>query len=111
MLQYVIVYQGGSQPSSPERCKQHFAKYMDSLSSLGDAAVSALNPLRSANTVSPDGTESSGSATTISGYTIIEASSMEAALAVARACSFLDTGGALEVSELAEMPGLKYRLQ
>jgi hypothetical protein len=41
------------------------------------------------------------------GYTIVEADSMEAALAMARACPFLDIGGSLEVSELMEMPGSK----
>jgi hypothetical protein len=42
----------------------------------------------------------------MSGYTIIEAGSMEAALAIAQTCPFLDTGGSLEVSELVEMPGM-----
>ena len=43
----------------------------------------------------------------MSGYTIIEADSMETALEMAKACPFLDIGGSLEVSELAEMPGQK----
>ena len=29
MPQYVMVYLGGNQPSSPEEGKQHFAKYME----------------------------------------------------------------------------------
>ena len=33
MPQYVIVYLGGDQPSSPEEGKQHFAKYKEWLSS------------------------------------------------------------------------------
>lgn len=37
-------------------------------------------------------------------YTLIEAESMEAALAIAKACPVLDIGGSLEVSELGEMP-------
>ena len=43
----------------------------------------------------------------MSGYTIIQADSMEAALEIAQACPFLDIGGTLEVSELGEMPGVK----
>jgi hypothetical protein len=105
MPQYVIVYLGGEQPSSPEEGKQHFSKYMDWLSSLGDSAVSPANPLKDTSTVSPDGTVSPGGTTTMSGYTIIEADSMEAAMAIAKACPFLDIGGSLEVSELIEMPG------
>ena len=43
----------------------------------------------------------------MSGFTIIRAVSMEAALLIAKDCPFLDTGGSLEVSELIEMPGQK----
>jgi hypothetical protein len=41
----------------------------------------------------------------MSGYTIVAADSMEAALEMAKACPFLDIGGSLEVSELMQMPG------
>jgi len=105
MPQYVIVYIGGNQPSSPEEGKQHFAKYKEWLSSLGDSAVSPANPLKNTCTVNPDGTVTTGGTTTMSGYTIIEADSMEAALEIAKACPFLDIGGSLEVSELMQMPG------
>jgi len=105
MTQYLIVYLGGDQPSSPEEGKQHFSKYMAWLSSLGDSAVSPANPLKNTSTVNTDGTVTDGGATKMSGYTIIEADSMEAALTIAKACPFLDIGGSLEVSELVEMPG------
>jgi len=102
-----MVYLGGNPPSSPEEGKQHFAKYMDWISSLGDSAVSPANPLKNTTTVNPDGTATSGGTTTMSGYTIVAADSMEAALSIAKACPFLDIGGSLEVSELVEMPGQK----
>lgn len=105
MAQYVIVYLGGNQPATPEEGKQHFAKYMEWLSSLGDAAVSPANPLKDTSTVNPDGTVTSGGTSTMSGYTIVEADSMDAALSIAKACPFLEIGGSLEVSELMQMPG------
>lgn len=105
MAQYVIVYIGGNQPATPEEGKQHFAKYMEWLSSLGDAAVSPANPLKDTSTVNPDGTVTSGGTSTMSGYTIVEADSMDAALSIAKACPFLEIGGSLEVSELMQMPG------
>jgi hypothetical protein len=107
MPRYVIVYLGGNQPSTPEEGKQHFAKYMDWLSSLGDAAVSPANPLKDTSTVHPDGTVTAGGTSAMSGYTIIEADSQDAALSIAKACPFLEIGGSLEVSELMEMPGQK----
>lgn len=105
MAQYIITYLGGDQPSSPEEGKQHFAKYKEWLASLGDSAVSPANPLKNTNTVNSDGTITTGSTTSMSGYTIIDADSMEAALTIAKACPFLDIGGSLEVSELIQMPG------
>lgn len=107
MPQYVIVYLGGDQPTSPEESQRHFSKYMDWLSSLGDSVVSPANPLKNTSTVKPDGTVAAGGATTMSGYTVIEADSMEAALSTAKACPFLDIGGSLEVSELVMMPDQK----
>ena len=105
MAQYMIIYLGGDQPASPEEGKQHMEKYRAWLSSLGDSAVSPANPLKGTNTVNPDGTVTAGSTTSMSGYTIIEADSMEAALEIAKACPFLEVGGSLEVSELMQMPG------
>jgi hypothetical protein len=105
MNQYIISYLGGNQPSTPEEGKQHFAKYKEWLSSLGEAAVSPANPLKNTHMVGSDGAVTTGSTTTMSGYTIIEADSMESALAAAKACPFLDIGGSLEVSELMKMPG------
>jgi len=105
MPQYVIVYLGGDQPSSPEEGKQHFAKYKAWLSSLGAAAVSPANPLKNTSTVNSDGTVTTGGTTSMSGFTIIDADSMEAALSIAKSCPFLDIGGSLEVSELIQMPG------
>jgi hypothetical protein len=107
MPKYVIVYLGGNPPSSPEEGQQHFARYMDWLSSLGNAAVSPANPFKNTSTVKPDGTVSAGSTTAMSGYTIIEVDSMEAALSMVKACPFLEIGGSLEVSELVDMPGQK----
>jgi len=105
MTQYVIVYLGGDQPSSPEEGKQHMAKYMEWLSALGESAVSPANPLKNTSTVNSDGTVTTGGTTTMSGYTIIDVDSMDEALSIARDCPFLDIGGSLEVSEIMQMPG------
>jgi hypothetical protein len=107
MSKFIIVYLGGNQPSSPEEGQQHFAKYMEWLDSLGDSAVSPANPLKDTTTVNPDGRVTAGGTTTMSGYTIVSADSMESALSIAMTCPFLDIGGSLEVSELVEMPDQK----
>ena len=105
MAQYIIAYLGGNQPSSAEEGKQHFEKYKEWLSSLGESAVSPANPLNNTSTVNPDGSVISGSISSMSGFTIIESETIEKALEVAKACPFLEIGGSLEVSELMQMPG------
>ena len=107
MPQYVITYIGGDQPPSPEEGKKHRLKYMSWLSTLGDSAVSPMNPFKNTSTVNPDGTVTNGSKTSMSGYTIINANSIEEAVSVAKTCPFLEIGGSLEVSELMQIPGKK----
>ena len=104
MTQFVFVYLGGNQPSSPEESSKHFDKYLGWLKSLGDAVVTPTIPLKDTHTVSPDGTIGVGGSSAMSGFSIIKAESMEAALSIARDCPFLEIGGSLEVSEMMQMP-------
>ena len=104
MKQFVLVYLGGNQPSSPEEASQHFEKYMGWLKSLGDSVVIPTIPLKDTNTVSSDGTVREGGSSAMSGFSILKAESIEAALAIAQECPFLEIGGSLEVSEMMEMP-------
>jgi hypothetical protein len=104
MAQFVFVYLGGNQPSSPEEASNHFSKYMEWLSSLGDSVVIPTIPLKDTNTVNADGTIREGGSSAMSGFSIIKADSMEAALSIAKACPFLEIGGSLEVSEFMQMP-------
>lgn len=104
MTKFVFVYLGGNQPSSPEEANKHFEKYMGWLTSLGDAVVFPTIPLKDTTTVRSDGSVEIGGASSMSGFSIIKAESMEAALKIAQACPFLEIGGALEVSEMMEMP-------
>ena len=104
MSKYILTYFGGDEPATPEEGKKHFAKYQEWLGSLGNAAVSPMNPFRSTVTVNPDGSTTAGSNTRYTGYTVLEADSSEEAIHMAQSCPFLDIGGTLEVSELIEMP-------
>lgn len=104
MAQFMISYIGGNPPATPEEGQAHMAKYKAWLAGLADAAVSPANPLKGTTTVNADGSISEGGSSGMSGYTVVEADSMEAALDIARACPFLDIGGSLEVSELIKMP-------
>jgi len=52
--------------------------------------MSPANPLKNMNLVNFDGTVTTGDSMSMSGYTIIEADSIETALSKAKACPFRD---------------------
>ena len=103
MANFLMTYFGGKPPASPEEGKAHRVQYQQWLAGLGDVAVSPMNPLKHIQTIQADGSASSGSASQLSGYTIVAAESMEEAVAIAKACPFLAAGGTLEVGELVDM--------
>ena len=105
MPQYIFVYLGGEYPANPEEGQQHFEKYQQWLNSLGKAVVSPAVPFKDTHTVQPDGSTSPGSISAMSGLSILRLPSMEAALAAAQSCPFLEINGTLEVSEMIEMSG------
>ena len=106
MARYMLIYLGGNPPATPEEGKAHMAKYQQWLADLGDTAVSPANPIKDSSVVNSDGSITEGSSIGMSGFTVVEAESKDAALAIAKACPFLATGGSLQVSEMIEMPNM-----
>ena len=94
-----------NQPTDEEEGAKHFQKYREWLGSLGDALISSANPLKDTNVITPDRNVASGSTTEISGFTVIQADTMQIAVELARSCPFLEIGGTLEVSEMMRMDG------
>ena len=105
MAQFIIIYLGGEQPARAEAATEHMEKYREWLASLGDAVVSALNPLKDTHVISSKDSVTPGSSTAMSGFTIIQANSLGAVLEMSKTCPFLDINGTLEVSELMQMGG------
>lgn len=103
MNQYLISYFGGEPPKTPEAGQEHFKQYKAWLANLGDEVISPMNPLKNANSIQPDGAVSEGSRTNLSGFTIVKAENIQAALDMAKACPFLNIGGSLEVAQLVDM--------
>jgi hypothetical protein len=103
MPQYIFVYLGGEYPTNPEEGQKHFEKYQKWLTSLGNAVISPAIPFKDTHTVRSDGRTSPGTMSAMSGMSIIQAGSMEEALAAAQSCPFLEIKGTLEVSEMIEM--------
>jgi len=103
MSEYIIAYHGGKKPESPEEGAKHMAKWKAWISDLGDAVVNPGTPLGPSKTVSSDGVADDGGPNPLSGFSIVRADSMDAALEMAKACPTLDLDGTLEVAQVMKM--------
>ena len=103
MPNFMLTYLGTPQISSPEEKQDHMQKYHQWITDLGDAALSAMNPLKNVSVVDSEGNITDGGETGMSGFTIVTADSVNAALEIAQACPFLKVGGRLEVAQMIEM--------
>ncbi len=102
MPNYIIAYHGGKKPESPEEGAKHMAKWKAWLDGLGNAAVNPGTPLGKSKTVTAKGVSDGGGPNALTGYSVVKADSMDAALDMAKVCPFLDVG-TLEVAEMMEM--------
>ena len=104
MAKFVFVYHGGSAPESEEEGAAVMKAWMDWFAGLGSAVVDAGNPTGASATVGSDGsTSQGGGANPVTGYSLINADSLDAALVIARGCPQLASGGSIEVAETIDM--------
>lgn len=101
MDEYMIAYIGGDHPKSPEEGKAHQMKWMAWVKGLGAAATKPANPLMQSHMISGDGVSTDG--VVMSGYTVVEAENIEAAIEMAKDCPFLDINGSVQVSKIMRM--------
>ncbi len=102
MPEYIIAYHGGREPESPEEGAKGKEKWKTWLGDLGDAIVNPGTPLGMNRLVSSSGVSDDGGPDPLTGYTIVKADDMDAALEMAKACPFLEVG-TLEVAEIMQM--------
>jgi hypothetical protein len=102
MSNFIIAYHGGEKPKSPEEGAEGMAKWKTWLAGLGEAVVNPGTPLVNSKIVSSNGVSDDTSQNRLTGYTIVKAENMEAALEMAKSCPFLEMG-TLEVAEMMEM--------
>ena len=98
MANFVLLYHGGSMPETPEEGARVMQAWTAWFSQLGDALVDGGNPASGARTVSPGGAVSNDSAFP-SGYSIIKADSLDAAVGLAKGCPVLQGGASVQVVE------------
>ncbi len=102
MPNYVFAYHGGKKPESPEEGTKLMVKWKAWVGGLGDAVVNSGTPLGISKTVSSSGVSDDGGSNPLSGFSIVKADSMDAALEMAKGCPYVKYG-TVEVAEVKEM--------
>jgi hypothetical protein len=96
---YLLVYHGGSMPDSPDETAKVMQAWTDWFGTLGDKLVDGGNPVSQVKTIGADGAVRDGTVNPPSGYSIIKADSLDAAVTLAKGCPVLDAGASVEVAE------------
>lgn len=105
MAKFVLLYTGGSEPTSEAEGAAVMQAWMGWFNQLGAAVVDGGNPLGSAvKSIASDGSVGDGLAgPPVTGYSIVTADSLDAAVALAKSCPHLQAGGTVNVYEAIEM--------
>jgi hypothetical protein len=95
---YLLTYYGGGMPESPEETAKVMQAWTAWFGQLGDALVDGGNPTSKSRAISPDGSVMDATMAP-TGYTIIKADSLDAAVALSKGCPVLAGGASIVVSE------------
>lgn len=102
MGKYVLAYTGGSMARTEEEQQAVMAAWGTWFGELGQAVVDPGNPFGPSATVSGGGM-SEGGASSLTGYTVLSAESLQSAGELAKGCPVLSRGGSVEVYETFEV--------
>ena len=104
MAKFLLIYHGGSQPETEEAGKEVMAQWMKWFETIGPSVADGGNPTGEAKTIAPGGKVSDGAgADPVSGYSLVTADSLDAAVKLAQGCPHLKAGGTVQVYETIEM--------
>lgn len=104
MAKYLFVYHGGKKPETDEEYQQVMDEWGNWFGSMGAAAVDGGNPVGQSYTINGDGAVTdNGGPNPASGYSLIEASDLNDAIAKAKGCPILGEGGSVELAETFDM--------
>ncbi len=99
MGNYLLLYHGGTQPSTPEEGAEVMTAWTNWFTTLAGAVVDPGNPTSTTKTISPSGSvDESGSA--VNGYSVVSAESFDQAVGLATSCPHRTFGGSIEVVQV-----------
>jgi hypothetical protein len=97
MAKFVYIYTGGGMPDSEEEGARLMQQWQDFLGAFGGDLVDMGAPFGASRAVNGDG------AVKATGYSVVNAASLDDAVTRAKACPIFDRGGNVEVYEAVQM--------
>ena len=100
-MKYLLVYYGGGMPETPAAQARVLKQWEKWFAKVGPGMVDGGNPFSGAvNKIRADGTVAKGAiGKRASGYSIIEAASLDKATKTAKGCPIIRSGGEIAVYE------------
>jgi hypothetical protein len=99
MGKFVLAYRGGGMPETPEEGEKTMAAWMNWFGQLGAAVADGGNPFGPAKSIASNGAVRDGGLASLTGYSILNADSLDAATELAQGCPQLMSGGTVDVYE------------
>jgi len=101
MPNYLLAYHGGGGMAQDEAARNAImAQWGKWFQELGAALVDGGNPVMRAKTISSKGAVADGGGQNpVSGYSVVKADNLDAAVKLAKGCPVLVGGGTIEVAE------------
>ena len=102
MPQYIFAYHGGTMPEDPDEGAKLMARWQSWMAGLGDALINPGHPVGKSTTVSASGVTNDGGPNPLSGFSLVQADNIDAAIEMAKGCPHIDDGS-IEIAETVEM--------
>jgi len=99
MPKFLLIYHGKPDIQSPEDGAKHLEAWKAWNSELGAAVVDPGSPVGLSKTITPNGVEDHGGSNPAAGMTVLQADTMDDAIALAKDCPHLSGTGTIEIAE------------
>src|SRR5437879_3245492 len=100
MPNYLLTYHGGKMADSQEGVAKVMAAWEKWMKTIGPALIDGGNPVGKSSTIDSKGKDGAGAGPNpVSGYSVLKADSLEAAIKLAQGCPVLQSGASIEVCE------------
>jgi hypothetical protein len=103
VAKFVLAYQGGGMPETEAEQQAVMEAWMGWFGALGASVVDGGNPFAASKVIAADGSVRDGGTAKLTGYSIVDAASLDDAVTKAKGCPVLASGGSIDVYETMDV--------